>query len=89
MVLWAARINQSQVTRETTFLLVYGDEVMLPPEIAPRSQRVEEFDEDNQEEAQAMNLVVLDEHIEEALRNVERYRRTFGGTINIQWSHER
>jgi hypothetical protein len=39
-VLWALRTNVNKATRDTSFNLVYGAEVVLPPKIYRESVRV-------------------------------------------------
>jgi hypothetical protein len=48
--LWALRININRATRDTSFNLVYGADMVLPPEIFLESARVAHFVEENQEE---------------------------------------
>jgi transposase InsO family protein len=48
-VLWGNRTTPSRATGETPFLLVYGAEACLPPEITMGSLRVQAFDEELQE----------------------------------------
>jgi hypothetical protein len=42
-VLWALRTNINRATRDTPFNLVYGSDVVLPPEIYLESVRVAHF----------------------------------------------
>jgi transposase InsO family protein len=42
-VLWALRTNVNRATRDTPFSLVYGAEVVLPPEVYLKSARVAHF----------------------------------------------
>jgi hypothetical protein len=42
-VLWALRTNINRATRDTPFNLVYGTDVVLPPEIYLESTRVTYF----------------------------------------------
>jgi hypothetical protein len=42
-VLWALRTNVNRATRDTPFSLVYGAEVLLPPEVYLKSARVAHF----------------------------------------------
>jgi hypothetical protein len=50
-VVWALRTNINRATRDMTFKLVYGVDVVLPPEIILESGRVAYFDEENKEES--------------------------------------
>jgi hypothetical protein len=43
-VLWAIRTNVNNATRDTAFNLVYGADVVLPPEIYLESVRIAHFD---------------------------------------------
>jgi hypothetical protein len=47
-VLWAIRTNVNRATRDTPFNLVYGGDVVLPPEIYLQSVRVLHFDLEHQ-----------------------------------------
>jgi hypothetical protein len=46
-VLWALWTNINRATRDTPFNLVYGVDVVLPPEIYLESVRVAHFNEEN------------------------------------------
>jgi hypothetical protein len=43
--LWANRASSSRATGETPFFLVYGAEVVIPPEVTMVSPRVQAYDE--------------------------------------------
>jgi hypothetical protein len=43
-VLWALQTNVNRATRDIPFNLVYGTDVLLPPEIYLESARVAHFD---------------------------------------------
>jgi hypothetical protein len=45
-VLWSLRTNMNRATRDASFNLVYGADVVLPPEIYLESPRVAHFDAD-------------------------------------------
>jgi hypothetical protein len=46
-VLWALRTNINKAIRDTPFNLVYGANVVLPPEIYLQSARVAHFNEES------------------------------------------
>lgn len=62
-VLWANQTAPSRARRETTFFLVYGAEVVLPPELTYGSPRVELYGRtpDNENLLQE-NIIYLEEH---------------------------
>ena len=56
--------------------LVYGAEVVLPPEVALGAYRVAHFDEGNHEEARGVDLIALEEGRAEAAERVKKYQET-------------
>jgi hypothetical protein len=73
-VLWALRTNVSRATRATPFSLVYGAEVVLPPEVYLRSARVAHFNPEDQAEARELDVNLLEERCNTALSNVRKYK---------------
>jgi hypothetical protein len=69
-VLWALWANINRGTRDTPFNLVYGAEVVLPPEIYLESARVNTED---QAEARELDANLLEERRNTALSNVRKY----------------
>ena len=49
-VLWAYGTTQKILTRETSFNLVFGTEVVIPIKIGLPSLRIEEYNEDTNSE---------------------------------------
>jgi hypothetical protein len=50
-VLWTLHTNINRATRDTPFNLVYGADVVLPPEIYLESTRVTHFNAEDKAEA--------------------------------------
>jgi hypothetical protein len=73
-VLWALRTNVNRATRDTPFNLVYGVEVVLPPEIYPQSARVAHFNAEDHAEARELDSNLLEERRNTALANVRKYQ---------------
>jgi hypothetical protein len=48
-VLWANQTSSSQATGETPFFLVYGAEVVIPPEVTMVSPHVQAYDKATQD----------------------------------------
>jgi hypothetical protein len=69
-VLWALQTNINRATRDMLFNLVYGAEVVLPPEIYLESARVNTED---QAEARDLDANLLEERRNTALSNVRKY----------------
>jgi hypothetical protein len=63
----------SRATRDTPFNLVYGADVVLPPEIYLQSARVAHFDSEHQAEARELDSIMLEERCNTALINVQKY----------------
>ena len=60
-VLWAYRMTQRSVTRETPFALAFGTEAVAPVEVGIKSPRVKLASEKQNDEALRLNLELLDE----------------------------
>jgi hypothetical protein len=73
-VLGALRTNVSRATRATPFSLVYGAEVVLPPEIYLKSARVVHFNPEDQAKARELDANLLEERRNTVLSNVRRYQ---------------
>jgi hypothetical protein len=69
-VMWALRPNINRASRDTPFNLVYGVDIVLPPEIYLESVRVAHFNEENQSEARELDSNLLKEKHNTALANV-------------------
>jgi hypothetical protein len=72
-VLWALRTNVSKATRDTPFSLVYGTEVILPPEVYLKSARVAHFNPEDHAEARELDVNLLEEMRNTSLSNVRKY----------------
>jgi hypothetical protein len=73
-MLWALRTNVNRATRDTPFNLVYGAEVVLPPEIYLESAMVAHFNAEDQAEARELNSELLEEMCNTTLTNVRKYQ---------------
>ncbi|KAA3462853.1 rve domain-containing protein [Gossypium australe] len=60
-ILWALRTTSHIATGETTFSLAYDEEATIPVEICLRSHRTQHFDEEANQEANRLNLDLIDE----------------------------
>jgi hypothetical protein len=73
-VLWALRTNISRATRATPFSLVYGAELVFPPEVYLKSTRVVHFNPEDQAKARELDTNLLEERYNTALSNGRRYQ---------------
>jgi hypothetical protein len=69
-VLWALRNNINKTTRDTPFNLVYGADIVLPPEIYLESTRVAHFNAEDQAKARELHSNLLEDRRNTALTNV-------------------
>ena len=74
-VLWAYRTTSKFVTRETPFALAFGIEAVAPVEVWLKSPKVEFADATHNEESLRLNLNLLEEKREQALKRAEDYQR--------------
>jgi hypothetical protein len=72
-MLWAVHTNTNRGTRDTSFHLVYGANVALPPEIFLESARVPQFSKEDQNEARELDSNLLEEKRNKALANLQKY----------------
>jgi hypothetical protein len=70
-VVWALQTNVNSATRDTSFNLVYGADVVLPPEIYLQLARVTHFDSKHETEAREVESILLEERCNTALINAE------------------
>jgi hypothetical protein len=59
--LWRNRTSPSRATGETPFFMVYGAEVVLPPEVTMGSVRVQTYDEAAQDQLRHEDIDLVDE----------------------------
>jgi hypothetical protein len=59
--LWGNRTSPSRATGETPFFMVYGSEVVLPPEVTVGSLRVQAYDEATQDQLWSEDNDLVDE----------------------------
>ena len=74
-VVWAYRTTHKSVTRETPFTLAFGIEAVAPVEVGLKSPRVEFANAEHNEESLRLNLDLLEEKREQALKRSEDYQR--------------
>ncbi|XP_019157957.1 PREDICTED: uncharacterized protein LOC109154680 [Ipomoea nil] len=74
-ILWAYRTTPRRATGETPFALAYGFEARAPVEVIIPSRRVEEFESEQNELHQRVDLNFLDEKREAAFCKMENYGR--------------
>ena len=73
-VLWAYRTTCKSATRETPFALAFGTEVVVPVEVGLESPRVKFVSTERNEETLRLNLDLLEEKREQALKLVKDYQ---------------
>jgi hypothetical protein len=66
----------NRATRDTPFNLVYGADVVLPPEIYLQSARVAHFDSKHQAETRELDSILLEERRNTTLINVRKYQES-------------
>jgi hypothetical protein len=81
-VLRALRTNVHRATKDTPFNLVYGADVILPPEIYLESARVADFDVERQAEARELDSILLEERHNTTLINVRKYQESLKKCYN-------
>jgi hypothetical protein len=59
--LWGNRTSPSRATGEMSFFMVYGAEVVLPPEVTMGSLCVKTYDEATQDELRREDINLVDE----------------------------
>ena len=74
-VLWAYRTTCKSATRETLFTLAFGTEAVAPIEVGLESPRVKFANAERNEETLRLNLDLLEEKREQALKCVKYYQR--------------
>ena len=80
-VLWAYRTTRKSTTRETLFAFVFGTEAVAPVEVGLKSPRVEFANAEHNEESLCLNLDLLEEKREQALKRAEDYNENQHGTM--------
>jgi hypothetical protein len=66
----------NRATRDTPFNLVYGADMVLPPEMYLQSAWVVHFDSEHQAEARELDSILLEERCNTALINVRKYQES-------------
>ena len=74
-VLWAYRTTCKSATQETPFALAFGIEAVAPVEVGVKSPRIEFANIESNEEALRLNLDLLEEKHEQALKHAEEYHK--------------
>ena len=74
-VLWAYKTTRKSATQETPFTLAFGTEVVAPAEVGLKSPRIKLESVEHNDEALRLNLDLLDEKREQALKRTEDYQR--------------
>ena len=78
-VLWAYRITRKSVTQETSFTLAFGTKAVAPVEVELKSPRVEFANAEHNEESLRLELDLLEDKREQALKCAEGYQRRTAG----------
>ena len=74
-VLWAYRTTRKSATRETPFALAFSIEATAPVKVGLESPRVKFANAKRNEETLRLNLDLLEEKCEQALKRTEDYQR--------------
>ena len=74
-VLWVYRTTRKSVTQETLFALAFGTKVVTPVKVGLKSPRVEFANTEHIEESFCLNLDLLEEKREQALKRTKDYQR--------------
>ena len=74
-VLWAYRTTRKSATRDTPFALAFGTEAVAPVEVGLESLRVKFTSTEHNEGTLRLNLDLLEENREQALKRAEDYQR--------------
>ena len=74
-MLWAYRTTRRVATQETPFALALGTEAVAPVEVGIKSPRIEFANNERNEEILSLNLDLLEEKHEQALRRAEDYQQ--------------
>ena len=74
-VLWAYRTTRRSATQETPFALAFGTGAIAPFEVGVKSPRIEFTSIKRNEEALRLNLDLLEEKREQALKRAEDYHK--------------
>ena len=74
-VLWAYRTTRKSANQETPFALAFGTEAIAPVKIGLKSPRVEFTNAEHNEESLHLNLDLLKEKREQALKCAKDYQR--------------
>jgi hypothetical protein len=89
--LWGNWTSPSRATRETPFIMVYGAEVVLPPEVTIGSLRVKTYDEAARDQLRREDIDLVDERRwQSAIKNaryqqaLKRYHQRFMRSRELQ-----
>ena len=74
-VLWAYRTTRKSATRETLFALAFGTEAVAPVEVRLESPRIKFVNAGRNGETLRLNLDLLKEKREQALKSAEDYQQ--------------
>ena len=74
-VLWAYKTTRKSATQETQFALAFGTEMLAPVEVGVKSPKVKFVNAEQNEESLRLNLDLLEEKREQALKLAEDYQR--------------
>ena len=72
-VLWAYRTTHKSTTRETPFALAFSIEAVAPVEVGLESPKVKCTNTEHNEETLLLNLDLLEEKREQALKRAKDY----------------
>ena len=74
-VLWAYKTTRKSATRKTLFALAFGTEAVAPVKVKLESPRVKFANTEHNEETLRLNLDLLEEKREQALKRIEDNQR--------------
>ena len=73
-VLWAYRMTMRSPTRETSFKLAYGSEVVIPAEVHMANHRVMRYQDEENKELLHLNLDLIDKVRMDAKHKIAGYK---------------
>ena len=74
-MLWAHRTTRKSATQKTSFTLAFSIEAVAPIEVGLKSPRIEFASTEHNEELHRLNLDLLEEKREQALKHIEDYHK--------------
>ena len=83
-ILWTYRTTCKVTTRETSFMLVYRVEAVVPVEITHTTPRVEAFDQESNEEGMRLALDLINEVRDDANARIVKHQKRASFYYNLR-----